>query len=246
MTPIRHAVLVALCAILIWASANLAVMVFARGARLDVGADRIATVSPPAQAALDRLAEPMTLTLVFSRDAARDHPALEAHGLRVREYLRQLSARSGGMVRLAEIDPRPQSAALQYVTDAGLRPLAEGPRGSTFLGLVGVNAVDERAIAPPLTIERAALLERDVVALIATLESAHLTPAAAAAVPARPLVDRRLAFARAPGSELERNARLEAAQRILLLVHALLLPLLIVVVGLGVRRWRSRMGGADA
>lgn len=138
-----------------------------RGARLDLTADRLYTVSPGVRPLLARLAEPVRLDLYESAEAARDIPAVNTYARRVREFLEELVAASGGKLSLRVIDPLPYSEAEDAAVAAGLAPLAVDGSGRTLtLGLVAVNLVDQQEAIPFLDPQKEPFLEYDVIRLI--------------------------------------------------------------------------------
>jgi ABC-type uncharacterized transport system involved in gliding motility auxiliary subunit len=138
-----------------------------RGARLDLTQNRLYTLSPGTAEVIAQLKEPVNLYFYFSRDAAaKDAPALLPYATRVREFLEELAARSGGKVRLVVIDPQPFSEDEDRATGFGLQALPTGTGDSLFFGLAGSNSTDGRSVIPAFQQERQAFLEYDVAKLI--------------------------------------------------------------------------------
>ena len=81
-----------------------------RGVRLDLTQNRLYTLTPGTKAVLAELKEPVNLYYYFSRDAAaKQSPLLMPYATRVREFLEEIAARSGGKVHLRVVDPQPFS-----------------------------------------------------------------------------------------------------------------------------------------
>jgi ABC-type uncharacterized transport system involved in gliding motility auxiliary subunit len=77
-----------------------------RGMRLDLTQNKLYTLTPGTQQVLAELKEPVNLYYYFSRDAAaKQSPLIMPYATRVREFLEEIAARSGGKVRLRVIDP---------------------------------------------------------------------------------------------------------------------------------------------
>jgi ABC-type uncharacterized transport system involved in gliding motility auxiliary subunit len=138
-----------------------------RGARLDLTQNRLYTLSPGTTEVIAQLKEPVNLYFYFSRDAAaKDAPALLPYATRVREFLEELAARSGGKVRLSVVDPQPFSEDEDRANGFGLQALPTGTGDSLFFGLAGSNSTDGRSVIPAFQQERQAFLEYDVAKLI--------------------------------------------------------------------------------
>jgi len=129
--------------ILGFAGLNLFLRATLEGVRLDLTESQLYRLSPGALGMIDRLDEPVSLTLYYSRSEAAQYPAVRAYGARVRELLRTLVALSGGRLILQEIDPAPFSAAEDAAIAAGLSPLPTDDGGQIFFGLTARNAIDE-------------------------------------------------------------------------------------------------------
>src|ERR1700733_10528834 len=80
-----------------------------RGWRLDLTQNHLYTTAPGTDRILKSIKEPINLYFFFSEKTANQLPQLKSYGIRVRELLEELAARSGGKVRLHVIDPQPFS-----------------------------------------------------------------------------------------------------------------------------------------
>lgn len=159
--------------ILGFAGLNMASRILFDGARLDLTERGLYQLSDGTQDVLDRLDEPMSLDFYYSRADAAGYPEVRAYGARVRELLRTLVARSGGALRLEEIDPAPFSPDEDAAIAAGLQPVPVEGGGQIFFGLVGRNAVDDARIIAFFDPQDEARLEYEIVRLIAELERAR-------------------------------------------------------------------------
>jgi ABC-type uncharacterized transport system involved in gliding motility auxiliary subunit len=142
-----------------------------RGMRLDLTQNRLYTLSPGTERILADLKEPINLYFYFSRDAAgKQSPLLLPYANRVREFLEEITARSGGKIHLRVIDPQPFSDEEDRAATLGVLALPTGGSGeSLYFGLAGTNSTDGRAAIPGLQPEREQFLEYDVAKLIQEL-----------------------------------------------------------------------------
>src|SRR5208337_3457095 len=139
-----------------------------RGMRLDLTQNRLYTLSPGTKQVLAELKEPINLYFYFSRDtAAKQSPLLMPYATRVREFLEEIAARSGGKIRLRVIDPQAFSEDEDRAAEAGLQSLQVGARGDAlYFGLAGTNSTDGRSSIPSFQADREEFLEYDVAKLI--------------------------------------------------------------------------------
>jgi ABC-type uncharacterized transport system involved in gliding motility auxiliary subunit len=141
-----------------------------QGMRLDLTQNRLYTLSPGTKQVLAELKEPVNLYFYFSRDAAvKQSPLIMPYANRVREFLEEIRARSGGKIHLQEIDPQPFSEDEDHAAEAGLQSLNEGGGDSLYFGLAGTNSTDGRSIIPSFQPDREEFLEYDVAKLIQEL-----------------------------------------------------------------------------
>ncbi|MCC5980991.1 MAG: Gldg family protein [Oceanicaulis sp.] len=194
MSPSRLLALISLGLIAGFAGLNLLAGVLADGARLDLTEGRLYRLSPGTMEVVNRLEEPVTLTFYYSRGSAARYPAVRAYGARVREMLRGLAARSGGRIRLAEIDPAPFSAEEDAAIAAGLEAVPTEDGGQLFFGLAGSNAIDGTAVIAFFDPAEEARLEYEIVRVISELERTR-TPVIAiiSSLPFAPNLDGRSA-----------------------------------------------------
>ncbi len=143
-----------------------------RGLRLDLTQNRLYTLSAGTKQVLGEIKEPINLYFYFSRDAAgKQSPLIMPYAARVREFLEEVTARSGGKIRLQVIDPQPFSEDEDRAAEAGLQPLQLGNGGgdSVYFGLAGTNSTDGRSVIPSFAPDREEFLEYDVAKLIQEL-----------------------------------------------------------------------------
>ncbi|MGC1521482.1 MAG: GldG family protein, partial [Steroidobacteraceae bacterium] len=108
-----------------------------RGLRLDLTQNKLYTLSPGTKQVLGELKEPINLYFYFSREtAAKQAPLLLPYATRVREFLEELAARSGGKIHVTVVDPQPFSDDEDRAAEDGLQSLQSGG-DALYLGLVG-------------------------------------------------------------------------------------------------------------
>jgi ABC-type uncharacterized transport system involved in gliding motility auxiliary subunit len=138
-----------------------------RGMRLDLTQNRLYTLSPGTRQVLAELKEPVNLYFYFSREAASSQaPLVMPYATRVREFLEELAARSGGKIQLRVVDPQPFSDDEDRAGEFGLQPLHAGAGDALYFGLAGTNSTDGRATIPSFQADREEFLEYDVAKLI--------------------------------------------------------------------------------
>jgi ABC-type uncharacterized transport system involved in gliding motility auxiliary subunit len=149
-----------------------------RGMRLDLTQNSLYTLSPGTKQVLAELKEPINLYFYFSRDAAaKQSPLIMPYASRVREFLEEITARSGGKIRLQVIDPQPFSEDEDRAAEAGLQSLQLGDAGGEplYFGLAGTNSTDGRSAIPSFQPDREEFLEYDVAKLVQELATPKKT-----------------------------------------------------------------------
>jgi ABC-type uncharacterized transport system involved in gliding motility auxiliary subunit len=138
-----------------------------RGMRVDLTQNKLYTLSPGTQQVLGELKEPVNLYFYFSREAAaKQAPLLMPYAARVREFLEELAARSGGKIHLRVVDPQPFSDDEDRAAESGLQSLQAGGGDALYFGLAGTNSTDGRSALPSFQADREEFLEYDVAKLI--------------------------------------------------------------------------------
>jgi ABC-2 type transport system permease protein len=164
------AISASILAVVIFVGANLASWKWLAPARADFTANGLYTLSSSARRVVERLVEPVELELVYSRGIGADIPVIRAHAARVRELMNEIAARSNGGIKIRETDPEPYSDDEDRITAAGLQSASSGDSDPVYLGVIGRNAVDDIIAIPYLAPERDAMLEYDLIRLIAQLD----------------------------------------------------------------------------
>jgi ABC-type uncharacterized transport system involved in gliding motility auxiliary subunit len=138
-----------------------------RGMRVDLTQNKLYTLSRGTQQVLAELKEPVNLYFYFSREAAaKQAPLVMPYANRVREFLEELAARSGGKIHLRVVDPQPFSEEEDRAAEYGLQSLQAGGGDALYFGLAGTNSTDGRAAISNFQADREEFLEYDVAKLI--------------------------------------------------------------------------------
>jgi len=138
-----------------------------RGWRVDLTQNRLYTIAPGTQRILESIHEPINLYFFFSEKTAAQLPQLKSYGVRVREFLEELSARSHGRLRLHVIDPQPFSEDEDRASELGVRAVPVGAAGAQlYFGMAGTNSTDGHAAIEFFDPNKEQFLEYDVVRLV--------------------------------------------------------------------------------
>jgi len=140
------------------------------GVRLDLTQDGLYRLSPGTVSVMDRLDEPVEWRFYYSRADAAQYPAIRAYATRVRQFLDAYADRSGGRIRVIEIDPEPFSEDEDAAIAAGLTAMPTEGGDRLFFGLVALNSVDDQSVIPLFREEAEARLEYDLTRLIIDIE----------------------------------------------------------------------------
>ncbi len=117
--------------------------------RQDLTAERLYTLSPGTVEMVKGLERPVTLKFYFTKGNSDIPMPLKNYVQRALDFLRELSARSGGNLVLETWDPQPDSDAEEWAQRYGLTPQSTGGLGllpNLYLGLVAVSGTREAAI----------------------------------------------------------------------------------------------------
>ncbi len=145
-----------------------------RGARLDLTANRLYTLSQGTEHILASNREPIRLQLFASDQAMRDLPSLRTYAQRVRELIEEIAAKSNGRITLDIVDPIAYSDAEDKASGYGLQALPIGTGGApVYFGLVATNTHGAQAVDPFFDPSKEVFLEYDIDKLITSLSSRH-------------------------------------------------------------------------
>jgi ABC-type uncharacterized transport system involved in gliding motility auxiliary subunit len=140
-----------------------------RGWRVDLTQNHLYTIAPGTERILKSIREPINLYYFFSEKTAAQLPQsqLKAYGVRVREFLEELAARSNGKLHLHVVDPQPFSEDEDRATELGVRGVPVGAAGEhLYLGLAGTNSTDGHAAIEFFDPNKEQFLEYDVVRIV--------------------------------------------------------------------------------
>jgi ABC-type uncharacterized transport system involved in gliding motility auxiliary subunit len=138
-----------------------------RGWRLDLTQNHLYTTAPGTDRIMKSIKEPINLYFFFSEKTAAQLPQLKTYGVRVREFLEELTARSNGKLQLHVIDPQAFSESEDRASELGVRGAPVGASGSQlYFGLAGTNSTDGHAAIEFFDPAKEEFLEYDVVKLV--------------------------------------------------------------------------------
>jgi ABC-type uncharacterized transport system involved in gliding motility auxiliary subunit len=143
-----------------------------RGWRLDLTENHLYTTAPGTDRILASIKEPINLYFFYSQKTAAQIPQINTYGVRVREFLEEIAARSHGNVQLHVIDPAPSSEDEDRASELGVRGAPVGNLGTLYFGLAGTNSTDGKQAIEFLDPAKEQFLEYDVVKLIYQLANA--------------------------------------------------------------------------
>ena len=152
-------------AFVIFLSVNLLGNTMMAPARLDLTEDGLFTLNTGTKEILDSLEEPLTIKLYFSEKAATNDPELFRYGHRVRDFLAEFEALSGGKIRLQVIDPEPFSEEREEASSYGVQSIGEG-EDAIFLGLVGFDDTNRLEVIAHFSEDRERFLEFDLAKVV--------------------------------------------------------------------------------
>ncbi|MGN6312449.1 MAG: GldG family protein [Rhodanobacteraceae bacterium] len=151
---------------LLWASST-----GLRGARVDLTADKLYTLSPGTLHIVSSLRQPLRLTLYFSDRVSRELPQLRAYHQRVADMLEEIARYSDGRITLKVVDPQPYSEEQDRAAAAGLTAMPGGNGDEKlYFGLAARNLASGRTASVPFFLpDREPYLEYDLAKLLLDL-----------------------------------------------------------------------------
>lgn len=139
-------------------------LIFARiGARADLTADRLYTLSEGTKTILKNLDTPVQVRFYFSRSADDLDPGLRTFAQRIEDLLNEYRAHSNGKLEIKKFDPKPDSDAEDSANIDGIQGAQINPLGGDpiYLG-IAVSCLDAKAAIPFISPQRERLLEYDL------------------------------------------------------------------------------------
>ncbi len=152
--------------VVIFAALNVAVDATLTTARVDLTQNGLYTLSDGTKNTLAKLDEPVTLRFFYSARVAADYAQIQAYASRVRDLLGEYAARSGGKIKLVEIDPEPFTPEEDEATAAGLDGAPTDSGEMVYFGLAGTNTIGGKEIISFFAQNREPYLEYDLTSLI--------------------------------------------------------------------------------
>src|SRR6201996_8038517 len=143
-----------------------------RGWRVDLTANHLYTTAPGTDRILKGLKEPLNLYFFYSEKAASQIPDIATYGVRVREFLEEVAARSNGKVLLHVVDPQPFSEDEDRAAELGVHGKQVDAAGTQlYFGLAATNSIDGKQAIDFFDPKKEEFLEYDVVKLISQLST---------------------------------------------------------------------------
>ena len=168
-----RAALAVLCIAVVTLSAVLIIQKVAGRVRVDLTQSRLYTLSQGTRDVLARLNQPVHLKLYYARTAAmkgsEEIRYYNNYYLYVRDLLQEYASRSGGMLTLSIIDPRPFSDEEDEAIREGVQryPLSEDE--GFFFGLSADTELGKQKAIPVFRPDRQQFVEYDISRLISTV-----------------------------------------------------------------------------
>ncbi len=145
-----------------------------RGAKLDLTADRVHTLSEGTERIVRGLKEPVNVYFFFSKTTASEYPQIKNYGTHVQELLEELASQSKGKLTLKVVDPQPFSEDEDRATELGVTSEQVNATGDRlFFGIAATNSTDGKEAIPALDPKLEEQLEYDVAKLIYKVSAAH-------------------------------------------------------------------------
>src|SRR4051812_37228062 len=138
--------------------------------RFDATAESIYSLSDGTKKMLNKIEEPISIDLYFSKDASGLPIAYKNYAARVQEMLRQYVRASRGKLTLNVINPRPDTPEEEKATAAGLTPQVAQQGGEQFFFGLIVTQADQQKTVPAFTPQREQFLEYDLSKLVYSVQ----------------------------------------------------------------------------
>ena len=139
----------------------------AKNAKADLTAERLYTIADGTKSVLQRIEEPISVRLYYTRKLGEVAPLFAKHFERVKALLEQYRDLSDGKVQLTVLEPEPFSDAEDRAVASGLRGIRLNQDGETgYFGLVATNTTDNDAAIEFFAPDRERFLEYDLTKLI--------------------------------------------------------------------------------
>jgi ABC-type uncharacterized transport system involved in gliding motility auxiliary subunit len=141
-----------------------------KGARLDLTANGLYTLSDGTIKVLGSISEPVNVYLFFSDKATADIPYIRAYAARAQEMLQEFAQHANGKLKVTVVDPLPFSEDEDRATQFGLQGIRlDTTPDPIYLGIAATNSVGDEETIGFLDPSKEAFLEYDLAKLIYTL-----------------------------------------------------------------------------
>ena len=138
--------------------------------RIDATAESIYSLSAGTNKMLNKIEEPVSIDLYFSKDANGLPIAYKNYAARVQEMLRQYVRASRGKLTLNVVYPRADTPEEEKATASGLTPQVAQQGGEQFFFGLVVTQADQQKNIPAFTPQREQFLEYDLSKLIFSVQ----------------------------------------------------------------------------
>jgi ABC-type uncharacterized transport system involved in gliding motility auxiliary subunit len=164
------AIIVLICAAVLFVGVNVIADKTLRSARVDLTQQRLYTLSEGSRATLAKIDEPITVRFYYSKRLGTEIPSYALYAQRVRDMLEEYVSLAKGKIKLEVLDPVPYSAVEDRAVAFGLQgvPIDQGGE-QVYFGLAATNSTDDQQVIAFFQPERERFLEYDLTKLIHSL-----------------------------------------------------------------------------
>ena len=175
----RHSLMVIAVAIALFFTVNIFAQTVLKGIRFDFTANKLYTLSEPAQKIIQNIDETIHIDFFYSKEIGKKIPTLGLYADRIKNLLLDLENLSYGKLKVSFINPIPFSDTEDQAVASGIQAIPLNTSGETvYFGISGRNSIDQKQVISYLQPDREAFLEYDIVKLIYQLnqiEKPYLT-----------------------------------------------------------------------
>ncbi len=140
--------------------------------RLDLTEQSVYSLSDGTKAIIDKLEQPITLTLYYSDKASEDLTALRSYATRVKEVLEEYVILSDNKITLKIVDPEPFSENEDKASEFGLQAVPIATGDDIYFGMTAVNEKGDDAVITFFQPDKEAFLEYEISELVYRLGQA--------------------------------------------------------------------------
>ncbi len=129
--------------------------------KFDFTEGKIYTLSEGSETIIEKLEEPVTITLYFNRSIKELPIHYKNYSTRVEEMLRQYEEASKGMIKLNIIDPKPDTQEEEQAIASGIQGNRMSNGGTLYFG-ISITLADKVESIPFLNTQKESFLEYDI------------------------------------------------------------------------------------